>query len=294
MKKLYTQSNVESLRINLQELNNVINAFSNGMVSSGRNLNVVQRTYNRYLIRTYNHLRGIVLLLQGYQESPMLILPISHIMRSLLVDFITSFYLVTFKGENDNDYQSFKNELRLLDRDLYKSTKDWLRDEKELNKYNPHLPSVSDEEQLERESNLRSAFSSILNSEGKVLSVKEIRQTSDRTFFNSDVEFKGPNGMMSEKYKVDHLKSYPHFHHLDAYVLYKYYTQFYHVSKASDHIMDNDSGDANMGYLIWAMVPVCHLCDTAFRVMLGADNKFSKMISSVKVSIENIVTDDAK
>jgi len=285
---MYTSNNISRLKENLEQLSKIIDSFGIEMTASGRVLNDVERYYNSHLMRVRAHLEGVVQLLDSYAVNPIVILPIAHIMRSMLTEFITAFYLLTFYDRNDKHNVSFTNELKLLDRDAYRSVLEWMKVEEDLHKYNEHLPAITPEHIELRSLTFREYFSDILEENGAIKSTFSIRSSSDSKFFLHGENLNKPDRIVSEKYKIDRLRRMEYFRMLDGYMLYKYFSQFYHESRLFELIIPDESADNNFNYLLWGFIPVYHMVDTSVILFLGNQNKYSDLLLSLKEELESI------
>ena len=285
---MYNEENVTSLKANLGSLAKVIDEFGAEMAGTGRALNVVEQYYNTHLKRVRTNLEGIDQLFDSYIVNPILILPIAHVMRSMLTDFLTAYYLYTYYDHNDEDHTSFENELKLLDRDAYRSVLEWMKVEEDLHRYNEHLPAISEEDIEARETFYREYFSDILNEDSSIKNTTSIRETSAAKFFIEGEQLNQPHRIVSERYKIDRLKRMDYFQMLDGYMLYKYFSQFYHESKLFTILISDATANDNFNLLKWGFIPVYHMTDNAFRIFLNGNNKFSNRLSELKTELEAI------
>lgn len=288
---MFNSDNINALKANLKSLSTVIDDFGRQVAESGRVLNVVEQYYNTHLKRVRAHLEGVIQLLDSYSMNPPLILPLAHIIRSLLTDFITAFYLITFYDKNEINHTSFSNELRLLDRDAYKAILEWMEAEEDLHKFNENLPSISKGRIKERQEGFRKYFSEILNHNQETKKTKEIRESSDPKFFGEIQKLEDPPNTLSEKCKIKRLKQIKYFKMLDGYMLYKYFSQFYHESKLFRHLVSEDVTNENFNYLKWAFIPVYHMTDTSLLLFMGEENIFSNRLMKLKEELEKIGND---
>ena len=288
---MFSPDNISALKTNLSSLSAVIDDFGREMAGSGRVLNAVEQYYNTHLKRVRAHLEGVIQLLDSYSMDPTLILPIAHIIRSLLTDFITAFYLITFYDKNEINHASFSNELRLLDRDAYKAILEWMEAEEDLHKFNENLPPISKGRIEERKEGFRKYFSEILDINQKPKKTKEIREGSDPKLFGHIQKLEDPPNTLSEKCKIKRLKQIKYFKMLDGYMLYKYFSQFYHESKLFRHLASEDVASENFNYLKWAFIPVYHMTDTSLLLFMRGENIFSNRLMELKEELEKIGND---
>lgn len=289
---MYNEENIILLRENLVNFTVLIDDFVISMRNESRELNVAEKYFHTYLFRVRYDIEGVIGMLNSYILSPMLILPIAQVMRSLLTDFITSFYLFSFYDRNDDSHQSFENELKLIDRDAFRSVLEWMNVEEELHKFNENLPSISEEDKERRVQSIQNFFSEILDNDFKPLSTINLREGSLRKFFFENDELSEPRRIVSESYKIRRLKKMKWFRMLDGYMLYKFFSQFYHESKLFNLLVSEGSKNSNFDQLVWGFIPVYHMVDNAFRIFLRGNNDFSNQLGNLKLDLEAIFNRD--
>lgn len=288
---MYNPRNVSLLKSNLIKFSSEIDGFGKEMSIKKKPLNVVEQYYNSHIKRVRANVEGVIQLCDSYAQTSNILVPIAQILRSLLTDFLTAYYLFTFYDENDSDHTSFSNELKLLDRDAYCSVQEWMKVEEDLHKYNEHFASISPERIEARKTTINESFSDIFNEDGSIKTTIAVRQSSDRKFFIEGEKIHEPSRTVSEKYKIERLKRMEYFKMLDGYMLYKYFSQFYHESKLFQHLIAKDTVNENFTYLRWAFIPVYHMMDNTFRLFMKGENHFSKRLEGLKLELEAIGID---
>ncbi|MEX2410484.1 MAG: restriction endonuclease subunit S, partial [Candidatus Paceibacterota bacterium] len=288
---IYNPKNVSLLKSNIIELAGVIDEFGKEMAKIKKPLNVVEQYYNSHLKRVRANLEGVIQLLDSYANCYIIIIPIAQIMRSLLTDFLTAYYMFTFYDRKDTDHTSFSNELKLFDRDACNAMVEWMESEEDLHKFNENLPPISEERIEERKKGFEFFFSEILDDNKKRKKPKDIRSSSNPKFFGGNKTLKNPSGIINEKYKIDRLKEMEYFKMPDGYMLYKYYSQFYHESKLSSHLAGKDTVNDNFKYLRWGLIPIYHMIDNSIRLFMTGENGFSKRLEELKLELEAIGND---
>lgn len=287
---MYNTANITSLKDNLNSFCELMDEFALHMRDSGRVLNVVEKYYNRHLNRTRMHLQSVSHLLDLYEQAPTFMVSIAQIVRVLLTDFLTAFYLHSFINTQEEGFVTFVNELHLLDRDAMRTIDEWIEIETELHDFNEHLLEVTEEESRRKKATFVEHFPHIFNEDGTIKSTFDIRSSSDRRLFYVDEDLRQPR-TITERYKVNRLKRLPYFKMLDGYMLYKYFSQFYHEFKLYDYLVARESADDNFKYLRWAFIPVYFMTDTAILFFLEEDNEYSQKLGELKIQLESIGND---
>lgn len=296
VKGLYNQENVNNLHTVLSKLLIEMDAFGMYKVHQKDKLDLAQHTFNKFLNRLKLNFEGLNLILPLYATQPAMFHPISHIMRTVEVDFLNFCYLATFYNPEADDLESFSNELDHFDRDFLKSAQEIASVQVDLPNNNPQFPKREDELNDQTLTSLRKGYKHLYkdgNIDSKLKSSREIRYTSDHQFFTSMDEIARPgNGMISEKYKYERLLKTTYKKYADVYLLYKYFTQQYHFSNISNRLLEKDVADNNFYYLVWALNHAFIVTDMLIQSLDGTESKFLKRLRELNKDLEKSLTDD--
>ena len=112
---LYKRANVENLKDVIIKFTAQIDGFAAHKIAQKAKLNLAENTFKQLLNRTRLNLEGIASMLDIYKVQSVMIHPISHIIRCVLVDFLNFCYLITFYDKKEKNLESFSNELDHFD-----------------------------------------------------------------------------------------------------------------------------------------------------------------------------------
>ncbi|MBK7652075.1 MAG: hypothetical protein IPJ20_17015 [Flammeovirgaceae bacterium] len=148
MENFKTPERVEVLIGILKDYNSITDELAGHM--NGKSLNTIQKVCNDFMNRTRINNEALIPILGIYKTDASLLLPIGLILRSMLSDYLTSSYLITFIHEDDKDENSIKKELLILDRDFLRSFLKAMELEKTIHLLNPDFqPTFNDDAEFE-------------------------------------------------------------------------------------------------------------------------------------------------
>lgn len=285
MEDLRTPARVKVLIDILKEFNTITDELANHM--SGKSLNTIQKVCNDFMNRTRINNEALIPIFEIYKSDASLLLPIGLIFRSMLSDFLTSSYLITFIHDDDKDENAIKNELLILDRDFLRSFLKAMELEKIIHSLNPDFqPPFNNEAAFEeRLQAIKSNFKILYKRNDisqKLKEPKEFRETSLNELFNGSQEYTTVGGsFMSEEYKFDRIKRLGFGKYATAFIPFKYFSQFQHYSKRGYSLLDDTFGGFGYFHLVHSLNIV--LISTQFQteIVAGKGNEFTKKIAAL-------------
>jgi hypothetical protein len=289
---------VTSLKATLEDFTKLIHLFSQmerQKSENGKELNPVQKVSSDFLVRTMLNIEGILPIIELYKTKRALIQPIGLIMRSILSDFLTLHYLLTFWDPADKENLSFKNELTLFDRDFLKSIMEMQEMEPDLKEFlkgnNSKFPT-KDDIKMKHEQYKASVFNHLFDKNGKWKQVRELRSTSKRSLFSEKGDdFANPNSFVTEKYKwtrisqSDDLKKY-----ILVFFGYKMFSQLQHFSKMSMQFLEPESEGHLFYYLVISVNAIFLACDVQIQLIGGQDHELLVELRRLEAEIDKILS----
>lgn len=175
MPSLKTPETVKALQDIIVEYNALIDDFSITQVEKGAHLKKIQKVSNDFLERTRINCEALVPMLEIYKTNNAMIQPIGLLTRSILSDFLTFCYLVTFADAQDTTQESVQNELDLLERDFLRSMLEVGELESRLNEYNKNILNAYETEEiyLEHLAHIKEEFGHLYINDGTELRIKK-------------------------------------------------------------------------------------------------------------------------
>lgn len=277
-KDLKTPERLNTLINIIKEYNQLTDDLAKA--KNGTKLTIIQKVCNDFMNRSRINNEALVLLLEIYKNNDSLIQPIGLIVRSMLSDFLTSCYLMTFHDPKDSDEQSLKNELYILERDFLKSMLETIKLERSMHELNSSFKPVfaNEDEYNEKLSSIKKLYHHLFQNDDinqEMKNIKELRDTSDNKFFPLKDKFANiGNGFMSEKYKFNRIKTHGFGEYSIAFIPFKYFSQFQHYSKKAIDMLEDDFQRFGFYHLVTSINLA--LIATHFQIQLidGGTSKF--------------------
>lgn len=286
MEDLRTPDRIDCLIEVIKEYNEIVDEMA--IAREGQQLSIIQKVCNDFMNRTRINNEALIPMLTLYKDNTSLLLPIGLILRSILSDFLTSSYLITFHDAGDAQEQALRNELNILDRDFLRSMLKSMELEKSIHELNPDIAAMfaDDAAYQAKKTSIQSKFPYLFKQENislRLLDVKELRATSDKDkFFSTPQEFATVgSGFMSEEYKFDRIKQRGFAKYSTAFISFKYFSQFQHYSKLGFKILDEEFEGFGYFHLV-ASINIM-LISTWFQIMIleGQQNEFAQRINAL-------------
>src|SRR5258706_2519669 len=142
MENYRSPKNIAALKLILKDYNSLLDEFSVIQIARGNDLKPLQKVSNDFLVRTRINTEALIPLLEIYKTSRPTIQPIGLLVRSILSDFLTFCYLVTFTHSDDANEETMQNELHLLERDFLNSMMEVINLESDMSEYRSDIPPV--------------------------------------------------------------------------------------------------------------------------------------------------------
>ncbi len=291
-KKIYCPENIEQFKFTIIKVCAVIDDFSKTMLKEGKTLDLPQQITNKLLLRTRSNLEAIICLLDVYKEQTFIFHSISHIYRTLLVDFLNFCYLMSFYDSEELGFTSFKNEYDFFNRDYLNS----LLEMNELEKLIPeacpmfNYTNKSQEGRLENINQLKTFFEHLFRNEdisNKIKTAEELRSTSKDVLFESlDVRKRPKETMLNEKYKFLRILKSEFKEYADIFFYYKYFTQQYHFSDHSNSHAGQNSSDENYHNLVWCTFRIMDFVKLMLK-QIDEDRRFDESVSKIQLQMES-------
>ncbi|MFC0263002.1 hypothetical protein [Fontibacter flavus] len=291
MKKgIYNPNNIEKFSFVLVLLSVVIDDFTKEMVGSGKALNLPQQVFNKLLLRTRSNLEALICLLDVYKEQSFIFHSISHIYRTLLVDFLNFCYLMSFYDPEEPDFSSFKNEYDFFNRDYLKSLLEMDEVERLIPQECP-MYDIVNKSQEKREQNLiqlKTYFAHLYrnsNINGEIKTAEELRVNSKDSLFESKDDRANPKiAMLSEKRKFRRILKSDYKEYADIFIYYKYFTQQYHFSGHSNLHAGQDSSGENYHNLVWCTYRMTDFVKLQIQEIVG-DRRYEEKIHQIQTQL---------
>jgi hypothetical protein len=290
-KSLKTADGLKNLIEIIKEFNNLTDDLAKEKV--GAKLTVIQKACNDFMNRTRINNEALIPLLEIYKTDSSLLQPIGLVIRSMLSDFLTSCYLMTFHDPKDSTEESLTNELYVFDRDFLRSMLETMELEKIIHELNPAFKPIfkDDDEYKAKVSTIKKIYPHVYKKsdpELRLKKIEEIRDTSDKKYFSSKEEFATVGGgFMSEKYKFERIKSRGFAKYSTAFISFKYFSQFQHYSKKAMDMLEDDF--QNFGYFHLVASYNLALIATHFQIQLidGTTSKYIKRLDTLLPKLDN-------
>lgn len=287
---IYNPENITQFKIVVIELNLVIDKFSNDMLNSGKVLNLPQKIFNKLLLRTRSNLEALVCLLDVYKEQSFIFHSISHIYRTLLVDFLNFCYLMSFYDARESDFSSLKNEYDFFNRDYLKALIEMDEIEDKIPQECPMFYTVNKKEK-DRAQNLiklKTYFSHLYKNNDindQIKTAEELRLTSNDSFFESKAERENPKKtMLNEKTKFHRILKSEYKEYADIFIYYKFFTQQHHFSHHSNLHAGESSSDENYHNLVWCTYRVTDFVKFQIQEIVG-DTNYNDAIYKIQTQL---------
>jgi|GEM_PF-4607946 len=248
------KNNIALYNLNIKKLisliKNYISFITNRLVKlDGVELNYYQEFLIHHIERFSLIAESLIPILNLMQNDIRHKLSLSLLLRSINSDFLTIFYLYTFYDENNDNQIAINNEINIFLKDYVKFIEYISEVEPEVRK---HFKDISEEFTKKKDyalNNLHIEYKNLYNyknGEFKLKSNLEIRESTPNSFFvNND---RGKN--LTEKDKFKRLKTNEKENFGMAYIIFKYYSQFQHVSPKSIELLRNNPQIIDYKYLI--------------------------------------------
>jgi hypothetical protein len=199
--------------------------------------------FQYYLLSTFIRIsintRSLIPLIPIFKEDRTFKLPIILILRSIVSDYLTIQYLLTFHDETDEKNTAIINEISILSKDFVKFQKDFLFEELSYLHKLQIEPWKSEEKVLERINQFHidnPDFYKKVDHGFELYKDEYYRATTADSFFPE-----GKKKPINDKNKYDRLKSLNREDFgFQAYLPYKYFSQFQHPSSNMDDLVMGD------------------------------------------------------
>lgn len=239
MKRMFFKVNTESILKLVKEYITITNPYIKTL--SEKKLNKFQYFYFCLLLRFNINFKALIPLFTSFKADKSFKLPISLILRSLIDDYLTVQYLLTFYDPADKKNIALINEITIIDRDFVKFQEDLLREELNQLKNEGIAEWDSDKKIQARIDQFKKDNPEFFTSklEGyKLKSIEFFRKTTPSAFFQDVKDRKKP---LTDRNKYERLKSLSLNHFaIQAYMPFKYFSQFQHPSSNMDRMMMSD------------------------------------------------------
>ncbi|MCK4663497.1 MAG: hypothetical protein KAT68_11570 [Bacteroidales bacterium] len=217
-----------------------INFLKNKLIElDGIELNYYQRFLIYHIERFRIITESLISILNLMQNDIRHKLSLSLLLRSVNSDFLTILYLSTFYNTNKDNQIAINNEINIFLKDYIKFIEKINIEEPEVKKHFHNISEVFIKNQEYVLNNLHTEYKNLYkhkNGEFKLKSNFEIRESTPDSFFvNNDRKEK-----ITEKYKFERLKKYGKEKFGMAYIIFKYYSQFQHVSPMDNRLLRNN------------------------------------------------------
>ena len=238
------------------------------------------------LLRYSINLKALIPLFTSFKSDNTIKLPIFLIFRSILEDYLTVQYLLTFIDAEDEKNSAVMNEIAVIDRDFIKFQEDFLKEELNQFKIDGIPPWNSESKVKERSEQFYSSNPDFYLKESagyKLKSVYSFRKSTPKKFFRDEAEKKKS---LTERYKYDRLKSLSLFHFaIQAYLPYKYFSQFQHPSSNMDRMIMSDPSLVDNRFILMTLENVL----VATNQVLSVTLKNKEAVPKIKEIQEEIV-----
>lgn len=247
---------------NYKDFSGLINDFADFLKLrineiSNENTNESYQFLNDLLIRFKINIKSIALILPNFQTEIEYKIPLSLLLRSINSDVLTAFYLCLFIRTQDKDNIGLKNEIKILNKDYINFIKEFNKEELELmNKY------FSDRGKYinNLEKTINNHFVNYpeyyvdINDKMKLISNDELRKNTPSYFFEESEDRNKPNTFMTEKYKYEKIKKLGKDKYCgQAFLQFKYYSQFQHVSPLTSVFLHTDPKFIDYKFLLMSI-----------------------------------------
>jgi len=186
-------------------------------------VSIFQSTFLDFIFRNRENIKGVIKLLDEFDNEDFIFLPLSSILRTISTDTLTVYYLMTFLSQNlKEDQITFENEVNSLKTESIRSMHKIMEYEKKLGLED--VQNINFDEQLYKK-----------NSDGKrvLKNRKDFHFSSDPEVLNN---YQNNSKFLSEEMKFKRVESY--FENNDnfrrnIYLLftnYKYISFYYHYT----------------------------------------------------------------
>ncbi|MCD4675282.1 MAG: hypothetical protein K8S18_04705 [Desulfobacula sp.] len=245
----------------------------------------VKKFYVHVLERFDVNLIAIVELLEIYTHNPTIKLPLFLILRSVNSDFLTILYLSTFP---DKDQISAKNELKIFLKDYVKSIEEFGKEELAFNEkyFSERIESI--EKSKFHLKDLHNDFPDLFketNGEYSMNTTVELRKSSPDYLFPDLKQRKLPSGFISEAYKYRRLKFIGNDRYgAQAYLLFKYYSQFQHISPMSSKMLGYNNKILDNKFLLMSIENVIIGANLILKIVTGDGAK-----SEIEIFISKLI-----
>ncbi len=231
-----TNKTIKDTPENIEKLKNILNDYTEICLELFRDfkkkkigennvflLNIIERFY-------FNSL-SLIPLLELFIKEPRYKLSIALILRTCLSDLLTAIYLITFKRTSKEDSKGFSNEVKALSLEYVKAVEFILKQEH-------HFVKIHDqEEQLKNHYTTNHEYYKLENQEYKPINIKEIRSEGSQEYFSvNDI-----GQRLTEKAKYERILNGPLKDYGNVYLLYRFYSQYEHISPKSRLLLNFDS-----------------------------------------------------
>lgn len=192
------------------------------------------------IIRISVNIKALILLFPSYKEDGTFKLPINLIMRSIVSDYLTIQYLLTFHDPKDEKNIAIDNEISVLSLDFLKFQEDLLVEELSYLQKNNIAPWTKEKvaERIDKFYRDNIDFYIEEKQEFKLKPIRSFRSTTSSVFFEEE---KDRNSKITDKQKFDRLKSLGKDEFgMPAYLPYKYFSQFQHPTSNMDELIMSD------------------------------------------------------
>lgn len=297
MTNLKTPESVGALKGIIVDYNALIDDFSFNQLEKAVDLKKIQKVSNDFLERTRINCEALVPLLEIYKTNSSMIQPIGLLIRSILSDFLTFCYLVTFAASGDETQESVQNELHLLERDFLRSMLEVGELESKLNEYNENIPNAFPSEVAYQESltHIRQEFGHLYTGNAGDLRIKtptEFRITTDQFYCDTPGEFANPGNFMTEKYKWQRMVRKGFGKYVTTFSGFKFFSQFQHYSKMSMEMIREDSAGTIFFHLVLAINALLIMTDFQIQLIDGNNGPHLIQLRNLEVKFDDVVGND--
>ncbi|MCB0750004.1 MAG: hypothetical protein KDC52_00875 [Ignavibacteriae bacterium] len=234
----------------------------------------VKKFYEHVLERFEVNLSAIESLLEIYKNNPKIKLSLGLILRAVNSDFLSVLYLATFP---DKEKVGALNELNILQKDYVKSILDFGKEELALNeKYFSNRVESIEKSKFHIE-DLHNDYPELFKKVDNRYALKtnsELRKSSPDYLFPELEDKKLPNGFISEAYRYKRLKLLGSDRYAaQAYLAFKYYSQFQHISPSSSRILEYNNKILDNKFLLMSIEVLIIGVNLILKVITGDGSK---------------------
>lgn len=280
---LESHTNIKKLITLIRDIQKFINAKHSDLKITSNDF--INDFFIQVLERFDINLIAIENLLEVYKSIPKIKLPLSLILRSINSDSLTILYLSTFL---DKEKLGVNNELNIFQRDYIKFMEEFGKEELDFNIKYFQERTESIEKSKFHLYELHKDYPELYKKVNKAYSLKsnyELRQSTPEFLFPDITERKRPHGFISEAYKYKRLKLIDSDRYgAQAYLLFKYYSQFQHISPVSSKMLGYNNKILDDKFLLMSIENAIIGTNLILKVVTGDGDK-----SEIEIFISKLI-----